>query len=1221
MTQQSGSQFEDDLTIGIDEDETFVTDSIDLLGVGGSGSSPIARLKTIILSIDWEINDDILNQLDEELYELGTTWADDKIKQVYVQGLSKIGKYIYKEKAGAHPNAIKLLITFYHNLEKIIINEESMSEEEKKELLLADVKKFDQLKSQISKPIHPGSAANADNPDEEPAVISEFSVENDEITELKTLKAQVLGIDWEINDEEIGKLGTEVKRLETVFSNNKPKLILLQGIGALSSYINKNRSQSHSGSFTLLHSFYGTLEKVCGGGLSAADEKQLLLAEVSKFNQFKAEISTEKESPAVSPGSVFEPAEETATEPAPAFADSPAALSDDEPVEDYVSTDSPLENDEEKVVAADVSSRLESVFGEDDDSTSEGVDRSEALEGVNVETEADDDSDEEALPYEDGSVAPALAGVETDSSFSVEKLADDLYVAPPTAPPEAIIGDDIEEEEKDFTLEDTGPAQGTELFADSEDEEDGSSEALNGVDVETEADDDSDEESLPMEEGELAPALTDTDGQGGFNADSMAAEFDSSDAAAIEDRLGAFFDDEVSDSAEGWVSETADEVSEDEGDENSGDIVAALSDVEEDFSDNAVADETISEQEQSVSDDLFPEPDEEPIVAAETESLFADFDDDTDVASPSDEGEEEDEPADFLVEDTEPIAALSDSDETSFFAEETETSLEQINAEEAIAEGLSFLDDDDVEEEAVEIPFEEVTAEESSEESTADGLSFLDEDIEDQGEEVLLEEGSVDESPEESGADALSFLDEDFEEQGEEVLFDDSEVEHSEEDLDFLSEETGEEPEQFDSPAGAIEEAAEQFFDEPDIENEPEVDSDVGATEDALSFFDDPDEQEFHEDELNQEHIVAEDGAAAEELFDAPAFDAGSEDTFSFEVETDEIDDDDEIEFTVPGDDITVEEKAVSELHQEVSPALEPMDDDEEIEFEIPGEAVVTGAAAVAAGTAAFAFSSDEETASGDYGEDSASQETQGTSSVEEVVFEVVDDDVEVDLLPGEEFDDSVAVEDDSDEDVEFLPVDESEESGKYQSLAIMAEAIRDNVTQESVQDILVEVNRLRSSQNINFTDKTFLQLLSTVTQFVEQNREEAKGLKLLGEIISGLEMSDSGTHSSAEIQEKLFACTSQILVLQTLEYSSPALEVKAEEEVEELESEERDDTITHETVHDTAAEELPTESSGYVPMGEDEQLASFVQKELADIRKLFVDEISTLRKELADKK
>ncbi|RUM41271.1 MAG: hypothetical protein DSY80_09115, partial [Desulfocapsa sp.] len=823
MTQQSGSQFEDDLTIGMEEDESFATDSIDLLGIGGDGNSPIARLKSIILSIDWEINDDILQQLDDELHDLEQIWAGDKIKQVYVQGLSKIGRYIYKEKASAHPNSINLLITFYHNLEKIVINEDSMSEDAKKQLLLADVKKFDKLKSQIIAPSSTAELVVTEEAKEETVPAVGDNDENDDIIELKTLKAQVLGIDWEINDVELGKLSAEVKRLESVYSQSKAKLILLQGIGALSSYINKKRSQSNSGVFTLLHSFYGALEKISGNNLSAADEKQFLLAEVSKFNDFKAAIAKEKESPAgvVSDvGSAIDSGEESA-EPAAATADVPAS-----PVEETV-TEEPELSDDDTVVAADVTSRLSSVFGDEEESEKVEVDKKVALAGVDVETEADDDSDEEALPYQDGTVAPALIDVEEDSSFSVEKLADDLSVAPLTEAPEPIVGEEIEQEDV-FSLEDTDEKvkeEGEEELAESAHTED-----LPGVDVETEADDDSDEESLPMEEGELAPALSGADEKSGFNAETMAAEFDKSDSAAIENRLGAFFDDEVATSNEGWVSETSElhiEPEETKVEEDKS-VVAAFSEVE---------DESVPEENLEVP--------EEPVLEETDSTLFED-----------DESVDEEAPAFF--EEDEPIAALSDSDDESdeeiIFEDTEEEQTAQENAEAAVEEELSFLDDD-IDEETEEEP-EEILSEDIKPEVEEETVAIIEEDegvTFTETEEINLEE----------------FLEE------------------VDEDKDSLAEDA-------------------LVTDETEDEN---VEDKQSPEEVALAFFDDADSEV---DEPVQETLDADQG----------------EDEIAFEVESDDVTEDDEIEFTVPGEDS--------------APVIEDVIDfedvGEEIEIDIPGE-------------------------------------------------------------------------------------------------------------------------------------------------------------------------------------------------------------------------------------------------------------------------------------------
>lgn len=949
MTQQSQNQFEDDLTVGMGESDDLAADSIDLFGTGDD-ESPIARLKSIILSIDWEITNEILQQLDEELLDLGEIWAGDKIKQVYVQGLSKIGKYIFKEKAAAHPDAIKLLITFFHNLEKIVTSDESMGEEEKKQLLLSDVKKFDQLKAHIgeSGDTPDNGTADASLPSEPagdaPAALSE---ETTGPGELKALKALVLGIDWEINDQELQKLGAEVQRLESLFGQNKAKLILLQGIGALSSYINKMRSKSNSSAFTLLHSFYNVLEQISGSDLSAAEEKNLLLAEVSKFNEFKAEIAKAQSDAAPA-------APEARKESVPVSSESAETL-----------------DEEDHAVAADISSRLSSVFGEEVDATERTKPDSEesfALEGVNVETEADDDSDEEALPFDSGGIAPALMDADEDSSFSVEKLSEDLADSGPAVVPEAIVGDDIELEEDDEQV-------------------------LPGVAVESEADDDSEEDSLPMEEGTFAPALSSAEDESGFNAERMSSEFDESDADAIENRLGAFFDDEVAESSEGWESSDDEEIlqaDEEISDDREG-VVAALSDV---------FDEPVAETE---------EPEEVIAEAAESE---------------------------------EPVALQSKEDVDSL-------------------------------------------ADESVEDFVADELSFLDEDVEDDdGKPVVLpEESDVPESvtPEE---EALASFDQQF------GVSDEAESEIT------LPGDTEDE-----LPAGEEEKTEQQRAED--------------FVEEELSFFDDGDEGETVQQEVATDHT--------EEQPQTP------DEGITFEVESDDLGDEDEIKFSLPG------EEDIVDTETEV------------------GEQVL--------------------------------EESSG-----EVVFEAVADDVELDQLPGEEFADTAS-------DFISAPV-----MDRYKSLAALSADLQKNVADEGLQNISVELDSLREAKEISFTDKTFLQLLSSMCQYLAKNKTNAEGLQLMGDIVAGLELSDGSGATSEKVQEELFNCTGRILRLQQKEINGSVA----------------DDTQERVVPGGVAAGS--SEKTAFQALGDDEQLASFVQREIADIRKLFADEIGSIRKELAEK-
>ncbi len=125
----------------------------------------------------------------------------------------------------------------------------------------------------------------------------------------------------------------------------------------------------------------------------------------------------------------------------------------------------------------------------------------------------------------------------------------------------------------------------------------------------------------------------------------------------------------------------------------------------------------------------------------------------------------------------------------------------------------------------------------------------------------------------------------------------------------------------------------------------------------------------------------------------------------------------------------------------------------------------------------------------------------------EEVIFEAVDDDVLLDPLPGEEF---------------------VEEVSEYKVLGASIETLHENVTEEGVENLYTEVNRLRSTVTSSHTDKIFLQLLSTVSQHIESGDEET--LPLLNEIFIGLQMRSATTD---QIQKHLLGCMNRVLILQ----------------------------------------------------------------------------------------
>jgi hypothetical protein len=111
--------------------------------------SPLKPLKAVILSIDWEITDDIMTSLLAELKRLEDVFRDEKICLTFLQILTSIGKYLKLNKGNAHPNTVKLMDSVFKALEKVVMSE-AMSREEKENILLSEVTKFKHLKEEIA---------------------------------------------------------------------------------------------------------------------------------------------------------------------------------------------------------------------------------------------------------------------------------------------------------------------------------------------------------------------------------------------------------------------------------------------------------------------------------------------------------------------------------------------------------------------------------------------------------------------------------------------------------------------------------------------------------------------------------------------------------------------------------------------------------------------------------------------------------------------------------------------------------------------------------------------------------------------------------------------------------------------------------------------------------------------------------------------------------------
>jgi len=268
-------------------DESFDTDTIDLFEFTGNDNSPLTRLKSIILSLDWEITDDILDELIEEVANLRTMWEGDKVAQVYLQGLDKVGKYLKVEGAYAHHNAIKLLLTLFYNYEKIISSPD-ISGDTITSLLKSDIRKFKVLQYQIGMKGDSlvGSAGQVSDTNEQQGT----TASDDE--QLNALEAAILGLDWEVTDEGLAQFNSQAKILNEHLSDNTHAQVLVQGLQAIGAYISEQKVKAHPDAFTLLHTFFDGLKPlITDNDLDSDKRQEIVIERVSLLNSLKEIIA------------------------------------------------------------------------------------------------------------------------------------------------------------------------------------------------------------------------------------------------------------------------------------------------------------------------------------------------------------------------------------------------------------------------------------------------------------------------------------------------------------------------------------------------------------------------------------------------------------------------------------------------------------------------------------------------------------------------------------------------------------------------------------------------------------------------------------------------------------------------------------------------------------------------------------------------------------------
>lgn len=110
---------------------------------------PLAELKNLILSIDWEITDDVLEKFLQQIKDLKLTYKHDKIVLTFLQILNSLGNYIQTNRAKSHPKTFKILNSVFSSLDKVVLTRD-MAETAKKKILRAEMNSYKELRTQIS---------------------------------------------------------------------------------------------------------------------------------------------------------------------------------------------------------------------------------------------------------------------------------------------------------------------------------------------------------------------------------------------------------------------------------------------------------------------------------------------------------------------------------------------------------------------------------------------------------------------------------------------------------------------------------------------------------------------------------------------------------------------------------------------------------------------------------------------------------------------------------------------------------------------------------------------------------------------------------------------------------------------------------------------------------------------------------------------------------------
>ena len=226
----------------------------------------LTELKSVINSLELQIDNDTVNRLQKELLHIEEQFSENTEILSIIKQMQSIFRYLNSKKDKVHEDTVPILNSIAAELEKLILEPDQTQ-------IDAILKESDQLYASLK------------------AKILSRPLLTD--TDLQELKAVILEVDWEISDSALNTFDQVTTQLLIQLKSHKILHAFLKIIHIMGRYIASRKASAHKDSIFFLHSVFENFERVVQTPkMPFQEKKQLLQRDIAAFNAFKKEIST-----------------------------------------------------------------------------------------------------------------------------------------------------------------------------------------------------------------------------------------------------------------------------------------------------------------------------------------------------------------------------------------------------------------------------------------------------------------------------------------------------------------------------------------------------------------------------------------------------------------------------------------------------------------------------------------------------------------------------------------------------------------------------------------------------------------------------------------------------------------------------------------------------------------------------------------------------------------